>query len=105
MSHSVCINNKASTYRGLHTDSSNQSIINLSNITTTQAKPYATVTMNNSFPTKEQAILIDAIDNTTMKDYMLSLKSLAPKLFDSLPESLTVVSASISIERLQHKTL
>ena len=77
----------AATTRTLHieaytlntyTDSSNQPIINLSNITTTQAKPYATVTMNNSFPTKEQAILIDAIDNTTMKDYMLSLKSLAP---------------------------
>ena len=26
--------------------------------------------MNNSFPTKEQAILIDAIDNTTTKDYV-----------------------------------
>ena len=35
-----------------------------------QRAKYATVTMNNSFPTKEQAILIHAIDNTIMKDYV-----------------------------------
>ena len=42
-------------------------------VPTTQAKFYATITMINSFTTKEQAILIDTIDDTTMKDYILAV--------------------------------
>ena len=73
MSQRVCTNKEAFTHRGLHTDTNNQPIINPSNVPTTQAKSYATVTMINSFPTKEQAILVDAIGNTTMKDNVLAI--------------------------------
>ena len=58
----------APSTRPLHIDTNNQSTINPSNVSTTQAKSYATVTMINSFPTEEQAIPIDTVDNTTMKE-------------------------------------
>ena len=93
----VWTNNEASAHRGLYTDTNNQPTIDASNVPPTQAKSYAILTMINSFPINRQAILIDAIDNTTKKTtYSRSPKSLAPKLSVSLPESPTVVSASIS---------
>ena len=36
-------------------------------------KSYASATTNSSFPNKEQAIIIDAIDGTTVKDYVIAV--------------------------------
>ena len=99
MSQRVWTNNEASAHRGLYTNTNNQSTIDTSNVPATQAKSYAILTMIISFPINGQAILIDAIDNTTIKEYLRSPKSLAPKLSISLPESSTAVSQSISTKQ------
>ena len=99
MSQRVWTNNEASAHRGLYTDINNQSTIDESNVPATQAKSYAILTMIIFFPINGQAILIDAIDNTTIKEYSLSPKSLAPKLSVSLPESPMAVSQSISTKQ------
>ena len=72
MSQRVWSNNEASAHKGLYTDTNNQPTIVASNVPATQAKSYAIVTMINFFPINRQAILIDAIDNATMKDYILA---------------------------------
>ena len=74
MSHSARTNNEASTSSGLNANLDNlPNVHNLTNSSITQAKSYATATMNNSLPSKEQAILIDAIDNIPMKDYIYAV--------------------------------
>ena len=40
-------------------------------------KSYASTTTNSSFPNKEQAIIIDAIDGTTVKDYVITVAKIA----------------------------
>ena len=99
MSQRVWTNNEASAHRGLYADTNNKSTIDASNVPATQAKSYAILTMIISFPINGQATLIDAIDNTTIKEYSRLPKSLAPKLSVSLPESPTVVSLSISTKQ------
>ena len=73
MSLRVWTNKEDSAHRCLYTDTNNQSTIDASNVPATQAKSYAILTMINSFPVNGQAILIDAIENATMKDYILAV--------------------------------
>lgn len=49
--------------------------------TTTTPKSYATVTQNQTFPTKDQAVVIDSIDSIQIKDYAQALsKIIDPKM-------------------------
>lgn len=103
MSYSVYINNEVSTHTDLlQVQSTYLKSIKCSNYT---AKSYATVTMNNSFPTKEQPILIDAIDNITMKDYVHAVAKITGS--ESIRSASRICNGHIyiSTERLQHKTL
>lgn len=70
MSHSVKDTIITSEYRSHNTESINLPDVNPSNLPTTRpTKSYASATMNNIFPSKEQAIIIDAVEDSTMKDY------------------------------------
>lgn len=41
-----------------------------------QTKSYATVTSNNSFPKKDQAVVVESLEGVTLKEYILTLTTL-----------------------------
>lgn len=74
MSNTENYNRETSEYRGHDTVKNNQGPENTSNLPTQKpSQSYASATMNVIFPSKEQAIIVDSIEGTPIKDYACTI--------------------------------